>query len=102
MNHPVAHFRFYEELNDFLKASQQKKSFRVSFNGRPTLRAVIHTLGVPHPEIELILVNGKLVTVDDDGVDIANLRLSGIFGKDGRIPRDGEDLCFDVRACGDQ
>jgi hypothetical protein len=44
----------------------------------------------------------SLVTVSETGVDIANLRLSGIFGKDGRIPLDGEDLCFDVRACGGQ
>ncbi len=59
-----AEFRFYEELNDFLKASQQKQSFRVSFNGHPTVRAVIHTLGVPHPEIDLILVNGWSVGFD--------------------------------------
>jgi uncharacterized protein with PIN domain len=61
---PYAEFRFYEELNDFLKASRQKKSFRVAFNGRPTVRAVIHTLGVPHPEIDLILVNGQSVGFD--------------------------------------
>jgi hypothetical protein len=43
-----------------------------------------------------------LVTVAPDGVDIANLRLSGIFGKDGRIPAGGEALCFEVAVCGDQ
>ena len=43
-----------------------------------------------------------LVTVSPDGVDIANLRLSGIFGKDGRIPAGGEALCFEARACGAQ
>jgi len=43
-----------------------------------------------------------LVTVSPEGVDIANLRLSGIFGKDGRIPAGGESLCFEARACGAQ
>ena len=43
-----------------------------------------------------------LVTVARDGVDIANLKLSGIFGKDGRIPAGGEALCFEAAACGDQ
>ncbi len=61
---PYAEFRFYEELNDFLKASQQKQSLRVRFHGHPTVRAVIHTLGVPHPEIDLILVNGQSVGFD--------------------------------------
>ena len=43
-----------------------------------------------------------LVTVSGSGVDIANLRMSGIFGKDGRIPLNGEEMCFDVHQCGDQ
>lgn len=58
---PHAEFRFYEELNDFLKASQRKKTLRVAFNGCPPVRTVINTLGVPHPEIDLILVNGQSV-----------------------------------------
>ncbi|MEJ2383329.1 MAG: metallophosphoesterase [Xanthomonadales bacterium] len=43
-----------------------------------------------------------LVTVTPDGVDIANLKLSGIFGKDGRIPAGGEALCFEARRCAEQ
>lgn len=39
-----------------------------------------------------------LVTVSGSGVDIANLELAGIFDKTGRIPLNGEDLCFE--ACG--
>jgi hypothetical protein len=40
-----------------------------------------------------------LVTVSDDGVDIANIRMSGIFNKTGKIPLNGEDLCFDISEC---
>jgi hypothetical protein len=32
-------------------------------------------------------------------VDIANLRLSGIFDKTGHIPLNGESLCFNVKDC---
>ncbi len=41
-----------------------------------------------------------LVTVSEDGVDIANLRMSGIFDKTGKIPLDGEELCFNIAECG--
>jgi len=41
-----------------------------------------------------------LVTVDDKGVDIANLRMSGIFDKTGHIPLDGDDVCFEKAVCG--
>jgi hypothetical protein len=42
-----------------------------------------------------------LVTVDDDGVDIANLLMSGILDKTGHIPLDGDDVCFELAACSD-
>lgn len=35
-----------------------------------------------------------LVTVSGSGVDIANLEMAGIFDKTGKIPLDGERLCF--------
>lgn len=55
----TAYLRFYEELNDFLPISKRKKSFEFSFNNNPSIKDVIESLGVPHTEIDLILVNGK-------------------------------------------
>lgn len=40
-----------------------------------------------------------LVTVDDNGVDIANLLMEGILDKTGRIPLNGEELCFESTRC---
>jgi hypothetical protein len=34
-------------------------------------------------------------------VDIANLLMSGILDKSGRVPLDGEAVCFEQSACGD-
>ncbi|MGD0340307.1 MAG: Mut7-C RNAse domain-containing protein [Bacteroidales bacterium] len=56
MNH--AQFRFYEELNDFLKPSRKRQLFSFSFRGNPTLKDAIESLGVPHVEVDMILVNG--------------------------------------------
>jgi hypothetical protein len=55
----IAWFRFYEELNDFLPAARKKQDFSVSFNGNPSVKDVIESIGVPHSEIDLILVNGN-------------------------------------------
>ncbi len=53
-----AQFRFYEELNDFLAKERQKRSFTYQFSGNPTIKDAIEACGVPHPEVEIILVNG--------------------------------------------
>jgi predicted phosphodiesterase len=42
-----------------------------------------------------------LVTVDDDGVDIANLLMEGILDKTGHVPLNGEELCFESTRCGE-
>lgn len=57
----TAQFRFYEELNDFLPEDRRKISFDQAFNGKPGIRDVIESLGVPHTEIDLILVDGQSV-----------------------------------------
>lgn len=54
----TAEFRFYEELNEFLSPSRRKKSFRCAFAENATVKQAIEALGVPHTEVELILVNG--------------------------------------------
>ena len=56
-----AEFRFYEELNDFLPANQRKTSFQWPFFNTPAVRDVIQAIGVPHTEIDLVLVDGESV-----------------------------------------
>ena len=57
----VAVFRFYEELNDFLPARRRKIEFEHHFDRRASIKDMIESLGVPHTEVELILVNGRSV-----------------------------------------
>lgn len=54
-------FRFYEELNDFLPSSLRKHSFVHAFDGTPAVKDRIEALGVPHTEVDLILVDGVSV-----------------------------------------
>jgi hypothetical protein len=58
------------------------------------------TGGEQYPEYGRSMDHVTLVTVDDDGVDIANLLLSGILDKTGRVPLDGDDICFEKAVCG--
>lgn len=53
--------RFYEELNDFLSGEKQKIAFSHTITHSASVKDVIESFGVPHTEIDLILVNGKSV-----------------------------------------
>jgi uncharacterized protein len=57
----AASFRFYEELNDFLAPEQRKKTLRYEFNGHPGIKDPIEAFGVPHTEVDLIIVNAESV-----------------------------------------
>lgn len=56
-----ATFRFYEELNDFLAPNLRKRTFDHDFDGTPSVKDRIEALGVPHTEVDLILVDGKSI-----------------------------------------
>lgn len=54
-----ATFRFYEELNEFLPRERRKRSFKYVCAERATVKHAIEALGVPHTEVEMILVNSR-------------------------------------------
>ena len=55
----TASFRFYEELNDFLPRERRRREFSAPCARAATTKHMIEALGVPHTEVELILVNGE-------------------------------------------
>lgn len=61
MRNNHAYFRFYGSLNDFLPTSRKQQGFRYLVRGNPSIKDTIEALGVPHPEVELILANGRSV-----------------------------------------
>jgi uncharacterized protein with PIN domain len=54
-------FRFYAELNDFLPANKRQRTFSHAFELRASVKDMIEALGVPHTEVDLILVQGESV-----------------------------------------
>jgi uncharacterized protein with PIN domain len=68
------HFRFYEELNDFLPEEKRKVRFAHNYIDRASIKDVIESLSIPHTEIDMILANEKSVDFDylvNDGDDIS-------------------------------
>lgn len=61
---PTVNFRFYAELNDFLPSGQHQVDFSQPFNPSVTVKHLIESLGVPHTEVDLLLVNGEPVGFD--------------------------------------
>lgn len=60
----TATFCFHEELNDFLPSERRGREFPVPCARNATTKHMIEALGVPHTEVELILVNGESVGFD--------------------------------------
>ena len=60
----TAHFDFHAELNDFLPHGQRDQTITYFFRGHPGIKDPIEAIGIPHPEIALILVNGNSVGFD--------------------------------------
>jgi uncharacterized protein with PIN domain/sulfur carrier protein ThiS len=59
-----AHFRFYAELNDFLLPEDRFREQPHRFAEGATVKDRIESLGIPHTEVDLILVNGASVDFD--------------------------------------
>jgi len=56
-----AFLQFYGALNDFLPKNRQGVNFPYQFTNGPSVKDVIEAIGVPHVEVDLILVNGYSV-----------------------------------------
>jgi uncharacterized protein len=51
-------FRFYGELNDFLPAHLRQRTVRRECEGPASVKDLIESCGVPHTEVDLVLING--------------------------------------------
>src|SRR5271168_1792621 len=52
--------RAYAELNDFLAPESRGTTVRRPFRSHQTVKDVLEAMGIPHTEVDLILVNGRL------------------------------------------
>lgn len=68
-------------------------------HGRDYIRLAT-TGGAQGPGEERAVDEVALVTVGNDGVDIANLLLDGILDKTGHVPLGGDAVCFEQARCG--
>jgi len=59
-----ATFRFYGELNDFLPRERRGRDIDTPCARMATTKHMIEALGVPHTEVELVLVNGQAAGLD--------------------------------------
>lgn len=54
-------FRFYAELNDFLLRPQRFATVERLVGGEASVKDLIEAAGVPHTEVDLVIVNGESV-----------------------------------------
>jgi len=56
-----AWFHFHGSLEDFLPAASRGSALRYAFLGAPAVKDGIEALGVPHPEVGGVVVDGRAV-----------------------------------------
>jgi uncharacterized protein with PIN domain len=66
----TATVRFYEELNDFLPVEDRKRDIGIEVDRARSVKDAIESAGVPHTEVDLIVVDGR-------SVDFAHLLRGG-------------------------
>ena len=55
----MVRFRFYGQLNDFLPWQLRHCRFAQPLRGPASVKDGIEALGVPHPEVDVVIVNGE-------------------------------------------
>jgi len=55
--------RFYGELNDFLPPAIRQRTLQAALDGPASTKSAIESCGVPHTEVDLVLVNGEPATL---------------------------------------
>jgi uncharacterized protein len=71
----TAYFQFSGRLRDFLQRGQRDQIISVNFRGHQSIKHLAESLGVPHPEIGQVQVNGQegtpgTITQDGDRVEV--------------------------------
>ena len=72
-------FRCYAELNDFLPLAQRQRDIELEFQPPAPLRHLVETLGVPHTEVDLVLLNGESVDLEQRVNDGDRVSLYPLF-----------------------
>ena len=60
----LGYFRFHDDLTIFLQDKTDNGCVTIRFKGHETVKHLIESLGVPHTEVDVILVNGNSVGFD--------------------------------------
>jgi hypothetical protein len=61
---PTATFRVHGSLSDFIATARRGRPIVREFADSPGIKDVLQALGLPHPEVDLIVVNGRPVGFD--------------------------------------
>jgi uncharacterized protein len=93
---PSASFRFYGSLNDFLAPPRKQRTLVCDFRERTSVKDLIEALGVPHPEVDWVVVNGAPVDFgyhvqDNDRVAVYPICRNVDLGSDGRLSPPRQD-----------
>jgi uncharacterized protein len=74
--------RFRGDLDFFLRSRTRNRTVERSLSEKTSIKDVIESCGVPHPEVDRILVDGRSVGFDHTLTDDADVEVIGVENRD--------------------
>jgi hypothetical protein len=74
--------RFRGDLDFFLRSKTQSRTVERSLSEKTSVKDVIESCGVPHPEVDIILVNGRSVRFDHTLTNDADMEVYPVGNDD--------------------
>ncbi len=74
---PLATFQFYDDTRDFLPPRLRDKAIEHPFDWKASIKDMIESLGVPHCEIEAIILNGRSIQFEQIVPENARIEVYG-------------------------
>jgi uncharacterized protein len=75
----TVHLRFYAELGDLLSSERRGKEFAHACAAGSSVKDVVESLGVPHTEVDLLLLNGVSVGLAERVADGDRVSVYPVF-----------------------
>lgn len=80
----MARFLFFHTLNDFLSDAQKNKWVSYEFKGTPAIKDAAEAIGIPHTEVDVIIVNGSPADFSyrlqhDDAIEVYPANAASVF-----------------------
>jgi hypothetical protein len=92
----IVYIQVCGSLQFFIKQSSTDRWIEHNYWGSPSLKHIIESLGIPHPEVANILLNGKVTNINAGVQPDGRIQIIPYTQNDEKLPRPLDEIKFIV------